>query len=71
MSNVQQQVTINLDEHITFDQQVDAVETLMELLGMDFESDVVNEEHIIKVKYPNRNILNDAIEKYQRMIVQN
>ena len=63
MIDKQQQVTINLNEYVTYEQKVEVVEGLMELLDLQYD----REDQIITLKRDNEDILQLAIEKYERL----
>jgi hypothetical protein len=63
MIDKQQQVTINLNEYVTYEQKVEVVEGLMELLDLEYD----REDQIITLKRDNEDILQLAIEKYERL----
>jgi hypothetical protein len=63
MIDKQQQVTINLNEYVTYEQKVEVVEGLMELLDLEYD----REDKIITLKRDNEDILQLAIEKYERL----
>jgi len=63
MIDKQQQVTINLNEYVTYEQKVEVVEGLMELLDLEYN----REDQVITLKRDNEDILQLAIEKYERL----
>ena len=63
MIDKQHQVTINLKEYVTYEQKVEVVEGLMELLDLEYD----REDQIITLKRDNEDILQLAIEKYERL----
>lgn len=63
MIDKQHQVTINLKEYVTYEQKVEVVEGLMELLDLQYD----REDQIITLKRDNEDILQLAIEKYERL----
>ena len=63
MIDKQHQVTINLKEYVTYEQKVEVVEGLMELLDLEYD----REDQVITLKRDNEDILHLAIEKYERL----
>lgn len=63
MIDKQHQVTINLKEYVTYEQKVEVVEGLMELLDLEYD----REDQVITLKRDNEDILQLAIEKYERL----
>ena len=66
MIDKQHQVTINLNEYVTYEQKVEVVEGLMELLDLEYE----REDQVITLKRDNEDILQFAIDKYERLYRQ-
>lgn len=73
MANRQQQLIINLDEYITFKQKMDAVESLMELLDLDFETEPNGQTTIITVERYNykNDVLHQVMREYDKMKMNN
>lgn len=63
MIDKQHQVTINLKEYVTYEQKVEVVEGLMELLDLEYD----REDQIITLKRDNEDILQLAIAQYERL----
>jgi hypothetical protein len=63
MVDKQQQVTINLNEYVTYEQKVEVVEGLMELLDLEYN----REDQLITLKRDNEDLLQQVMDKFDRL----
>lgn len=67
MINKQQQLIVNLNEYVSFEQKLNAVLTIMELLDLEFDSDKIGQEQVIKIKRHNEDMLHLVMEEFDRL----
>ena len=58
----QHEVVINLNEYVTYEQKLEVVESLMELLDLDYE----REDNLIRLRRNNEDLLHLVMEEFDR-----
>lgn len=58
----QHEVVINLNEYVTYHQKLEVIESLMELLDLDYD----REDNLIRLRRNNEDLLHLVMEEFDR-----